>query len=137
MEVEVEDGLLGAGAAVHDGAEVGVAELTHDLGGDEVEVANERLFGGGQVVDRGDRLTGDDQDVDGGGGLDVVDDDALVVLELDFRRNLFRDDLGEEGFAHRMALLACGSLLVACCQAGYVACQPSIRAGNASRAVGY
>jgi hypothetical protein len=51
---------------------------------------------GAASVQARDRLLRDDQQMDGGLGLDVVDHDAALVLELDLRRNLAVDDFLEE-----------------------------------------
>lgn len=102
--MEVEDGLLGAGAAVEDGAVVGVAEFGHHVFGDQEQAADEGDVPGIEVVEGGDRFFGDHQKMHGGLGLDVVDDDVLFILVFDFGGNLSTDDFGEKGFGHGVKL---------------------------------
>ena len=50
VDVEVEDGLAGAGAVVHDEAGVGEAGLAGDVRRDEQQVPEQRLVAGRRVA---------------------------------------------------------------------------------------
>lgn len=99
--MEVGDGFAGVGAVVDDEAEAAgeVEFFGDDAGGDE-EVAELGFVGGRGFADAGYQFFGDNEEVDGGLGLDVVDDDAAVVLVFDLRGDFAVDDFLEEGF-HR------------------------------------
>src|SRR5690606_20581097 len=97
VEVDVEDGLLRAGAVVHDEAVVREPLLRRHLPGGREEVAHERLVLFLDGVGARDRLARDDEDVDGRGRLDVPEGDAAVVLVDDVAGDLAVGDLLEEG----------------------------------------
>jgi hypothetical protein len=101
VDVEVRDTFAGVGAVVDDEAVTAgeVEFFGYDSGRDE-EVAELGLVGGRGFADAGDEFFGDDQEVDGSLRLDVVDDDAAVVLVLDLGGDFAVDDFLEEGFRH-------------------------------------
>jgi len=80
MEVEVEDGLLRAGAAVEDGAVVGMAQFAHQALGDQEEAADKLAVAFFNIVEGGDYSLRDDENMHRGLRPDVVDCDILVVL---------------------------------------------------------
>ena len=99
--MEVGHRFAGLGAVVDHEAEArGKLELLrHEFRYDE-QVSENGFVGRRGLADANDRLFGDDQEMDGGLGLNVADDDAVLVLMLDGRRNLAIDDALENGLGH-------------------------------------
>jgi hypothetical protein len=101
VDVEVRDAFAGVGAVVDDEAEAaGEVEFFRDDSGGDEEMAELGFVGWRGFADAGDECLWDDQEMDGRLGLDVVDDDAAVVLVLDLRGDFAVDDSLEEGFRH-------------------------------------
>ena len=99
--MEVRDAFAGVGAVVDDEAvAAGEVELFGDDAGGHEEVAQLGFVGGRGFTDARDKFFGDDQQVNRGLWLDVVNDDATVVLMLDFGGDFAVDDFLEEGFRH-------------------------------------
>ena len=99
--MEVGDGFTGVGAVVDYQAEAtGEVEFFGDHARCHEEVAEEGGVGWRGVGCARDDALGHDEEVERRLGLDVVNDDAFVVLMLDFRWNLSVDDALEYGFAH-------------------------------------
>jgi len=104
MQVEVEDGLLRAGAAVEDGAVVGMAQFAHEAFGDDEEAADQFPVAFFNIVKGGDYLLGDDENVHRGLRPDVVDCDILVVLVGDLCGDLPGDDFFEKCLGHSFSI---------------------------------
>ena len=97
MDVEVRHGFAGVGAVVdHEAEAVVELEFFRDLAGDEEQVAEDRLIFRGGFADARDRFFGDDEQVDRRLRLDVVEDDAAVVLVFDAAGYFAGDDAFEE-----------------------------------------
>jgi hypothetical protein len=98
VDVQVRHGFAGVRAVVSDEAEsFDKLEFFGDGACHEQEVAKEGLVGGGGLADARDGFFGDDEQVDGRGGLDVVDDNAVLVLVLDAGGNFAGDNALEKG----------------------------------------
>jgi len=101
VDVQVRHGFAGVGAVVDDEAEA-CAEpefLREQAGGDD-QVAERGFIGSGGLLGARDEALGDDEQVYGGLRVDVVDDDAAVVLVLDLRGDFPVDDALKKGFRH-------------------------------------
>ena len=87
VAVEMGDGFPAVAAVVqHEPvAGIGEAELARDLGRLEEQMTEQGLVVRPGKTDAGDGFLGHDEDVDRRLRLDVVEDDALVVLVLDLR----------------------------------------------------
>ena len=96
----MEDALPCAGAAIGDHAEVGQAGGACDLGGDSLEVTDERVVVGGEIAERRDVPARHYQEVRRRGGIDVADRDRMLVLVHAFRPCLARADSAEEAVGH-------------------------------------
>jgi hypothetical protein len=101
VDVEMRDGFAAVGAVVdHEAKAAGEVEFLGENAGGEQEVAEKRLVGGGGFTHAGNEFFWNDQQVDGSLGLDVVKDDAELVLVLDLGGDFAVDDALEEGFWH-------------------------------------
>ena len=101
MDVEVRNGFTSVGAVVDDETKAaGEVEFPGENAGSEKQVAEERLIGGGGFADAGNKFFRDDEQVNRSLGLDVVQDDAEVVLVLDLGGDFAVDDTLEDGFRH-------------------------------------
>lgn len=100
MQVDVEDGLLRAWAAIKNGAVVGVTQPTHDLAGDNKQAADQFLVGRFNIIEGGDYLLWDDQEMYRRLRADIVDCDKLIVLVGNFGGNLPGDNFFEECLSH-------------------------------------
>ena len=100
--MEVGDGFAAVGAVVDHQAESFIqAHLFGQIAADEHQVPEHGTLFVGCLGDPVDPFFGYDQEMDRGLRVDVADDDAPIVLELDLGRNLTIDDTGEEGrFGH-------------------------------------
>jgi hypothetical protein len=99
--VEVGNGFTAVGAVVDDETKAaGEVEFPGENAGGEKEVAEERLVGGDGFANARNGLLRDDQQVNGSLGLDVVQDEAEVVLVFDLGGNFAVDDALEEGLRH-------------------------------------
>lgn len=106
----MRNAFAGVGAVVDDEAEAAfeVEFFGDDSGGDE-EMAELGFVGGRGFADARNHFFRNDQQVHGSLRLDVVDDDAAVVLVLNLRGDLAVDDFLEEGFGHEWR--RCGRFL--------------------------
>ena len=68
--------------------------------------AERGFIGGGGLLGARDEALGDDEEVHGSLRVDVVDDDAAVVLVLDLRGNFPVDDALKKGFRHDVRYMA-------------------------------
>jgi hypothetical protein len=104
VDVEVEDGLSGAGADVEDGA-VALLEvaLAGDVGGGEVAAADEFSVGGFGFFQTGKMFFGNDQNVRGGLRVDVFEGEDVVVLVNLFRGDFAAEDTAEEAVGGRVS----------------------------------
>ena len=99
--MEVRDGLSAKRAVIHDQAEaLGELEFFREDAGGQEQVAEHRLIGGGGFADAGDQFFRDDEQVHGSLRLNVMENDAEVVLVLDLRGDFAVDDALEDGFGH-------------------------------------
>ena len=99
--MEVRNGFTAVGAVVDDETKAaGEVEFPGENAGGEKEVAEERLVGGDGFANARNGLLRDDQQVNGSLGLDVVQDEAEVVLVFDLGGNFAVDDALEEGLRH-------------------------------------
>lgn len=99
--MEVRDGFAAVGAVVdHETKAAGEFEFLGENAGREQQVAEERLVGGRGLAHAGNELFWNDQKMDRSLGLDVVQDDAEVVLVLDLGGDFAVDDALEDGFWH-------------------------------------
>jgi hypothetical protein len=97
VDVEVEDGLSGAGADVEDGA-VSLFDiaLAGDEGGGEVAAADEFGVGGLGLFQSGKMLFGDDENVSGSLRVDVFEGENVVVLVNFSGGNFAAEDAAKE-----------------------------------------
>jgi hypothetical protein len=97
VDVEVEDGLSGAGADVEDGA-VSLFDiaLAGDEGGGEVAAADEFGVGGLGLFQSGKMLFGDDENVSGSLRVDVFEGENVVVLVNFSGGNFSAEDAAKE-----------------------------------------
>ena len=99
--MEMRDGFAAVGAVVdHEAKAAGEVEFLGENAGGEKEVAEKRLVGGGGFTHAGTEFFWNDQKMDRSLGLDVVQDDAEVVLVLDLGGDFTVDDALEDGFWH-------------------------------------
>lgn len=99
--MEVRHGFAGVRTVVHDEAEAVIEfQFLRDSPRDEEQVAEHGLIGGNGGADSGDRLFRYDQQVNGRLGLDVVEDDAVLILVFDPGGNFPGDDAFEDRFGH-------------------------------------
>ena len=97
----MRDGFAAVGAVVdHEAKAAGEVEFLGENAGGEKEVAEERLVGGGGFTHAGNEFFWNDQKMDRSLRLDVMQDDAEVVLVLDLGGNFAVDDALEDGFWH-------------------------------------
>jgi hypothetical protein len=101
VQVEVEDGLAGACAVVHDCAVAG-GELAFgsELRGDELQAAEQESIGGRDAGERFDVLARADQDVGGSLRVNVFEGEDFVVLVNELGGDLCGADFAEEAIAH-------------------------------------
>ena len=101
--MQVGHGLAGVSAVVDDQSKT-VRELQFpgDLSGDQQQVAEDGLIVGARLADSGNHLLRNDQQVHGRLRLNVVQDDAVLVLMLDSRGDVAVDDFLEDRFDHGM-----------------------------------
>lgn len=103
--MKVGDGFAGVTTVVdHDAKAVGEVEFSGDDAGDDEEMAEEGLVSGGRFAHARYQFFGDDQKVSRRLRLDVVEDDAMLVLVLDPGGNFAIDDFLEDGFGHGLFL---------------------------------
>jgi hypothetical protein len=97
VDVEVEDGLSGAGADVEDGA-VSVLDvaLACDVSGGEVATADDFCVGGLGLFQSGKMFFGDDEDVSWGLRVDIFESENVVVLVNFSGGNFAAEDAAEE-----------------------------------------
>ena len=101
MDVKVRDGLAGVRAVVDDDAEaVREVEFLRDDPGGHEKVAEEGLVFGCGFADARYQFFRDDQKVRGSLRLDIVENDAALVLVFDLGGNFAIDDFLEDGFGH-------------------------------------
>jgi hypothetical protein len=99
--VEVGHRLAGVRTVVdHQPEALAEVQLPRDGAGDDQQVAEHRFVRRRRLAHPGYHLFRYNEKVDGRLGLDVVQDDAAVVLMLDLRGNLAVDDALEDGFRH-------------------------------------
>lgn len=97
VQVEVEDGLSGAGADVEDGAIAALdAALASDAGGGELALADQFSIFGLRFLQSGEVALGDDEDVRRGLRVDVLEGEGVLVLVNLLGGDLAGDDLAEE-----------------------------------------
>src|SRR6266849_883633 len=97
VEVEMEDGLAGAGAVVEDGAVAGEEIFFGgEFRGDHQELAEERLVFGWGVVKGFKMFARAEEDVYGSLRADVFKSEEIGVFVDKFRGNFFRADFAEE-----------------------------------------
>jgi hypothetical protein len=103
VDVEVEDGLAGAGADVEDGA-VSLLDvaLAGDVGGGEVAAADDFGVGGLGLFQSGKMFLGNDENVCGGLRVDVFEGEDVVVLVNFLGGDFAAEDAAEEaiGIGH-------------------------------------
>ena len=96
--MEMRDGFAAVGAVVdHEAKAAGEVEFLGENAGGEKEVAEERLVGGGGFTHAGNEFFWNDQQMDRCLRLDVMQNDAEVVLVKDGRGDFAGDDFFEEG----------------------------------------
>jgi hypothetical protein len=97
VDVEVEDGLSGAGADVEDGA-VSLLDvaLARDLGGGEVAAANDFGVGGFRFFQSGKMFLGNDEDMCGRLCVDVLEGEYIFIFVNFLGGNLAAEDAAEE-----------------------------------------
>src|SRR5882757_5412917 len=98
MDVEMGNALGGGGAVIDDEAEaLREVELFRDHAGGEDEMAEDGLVGGRGFLDAWDDFFRNDEQVDGRLRLDVVEDDAVLVLVFDLGGDFTVDNALENG----------------------------------------
>jgi len=98
VHVQVGNAFAGIGAVVDDEAEAaGELKFFGDGAGREEQEAENRFVGGRRFAYTRNYDFGDDEQVHRRLRIDVVDDDAAVVLVFDFRGDLAVDDTLEKG----------------------------------------
>jgi hypothetical protein len=99
VHVEMRNAFAGIGAVVDDEAEaLHQAEFLGDDAADDNKMADQRFVGSGGIADPRNLLFRDNQQMDRRLRLDVVNDDAAVVLMLDARGDFAVDDALEDRF---------------------------------------
>ena len=99
--MEVRDGFTAVGAVVdHEAKATGEVEFPGENACGKKEVSEERLVACGGFAHAGNEFFWNDQQVDGSLRLDVVQDDAEVVLMLDLGGDFTVDDALEDGLGH-------------------------------------
>ena len=99
--MEMRDGFAAVGAVVdHEAKAAGEFEFLGENAGCEQQVAEERLVGGRGFTHAGNEFFWNDQQMDRCLRLDVMQNDAEVVLVLDLGGNFAVDDALEDGFWH-------------------------------------
>ncbi len=81
----------------HEPESLGQLELASDGAGDEQEMAEDGLILGLGFADARYHFFGDNQEVNGRLRLDVVENDAVLILVFDAGGDLARDDFFEDG----------------------------------------
>ena len=101
MDMKMRHGFTGVRTVVDDEAKaVREVQLLRDLASDEQQMPEYALIGGGGFAHAGDNFFRHDQQVHGRLGLDVVEDDAVLVLVLELRGDFAGDDTFENRFGH-------------------------------------
>lgn len=106
MHVKMRNGLAGIGPVVDDEAEA--AREPEFLGDDprgHQQMSEHGFIGRGRFADPGDELLGNDEEMNRRLWLDIVQDDATIILMLDLRWNLTVDDLLKNRLGHDAAEL--------------------------------
>ena len=99
--MEMRDGFAAVGAVVdHEAKAAGEFEFLGENAGCEQQVAEERLVVGRGFTHAGNEFFWNDQQLDRSLRLDVMQNDAEVVLVLDLGGNFAVDDALEDGFWH-------------------------------------
>src|SRR5690606_10417951 len=99
VNMQVRHRLAGMRTVVYDEAKaIGELQLSGNHARGQEEMTEQRLVVGLGLADARDDLLGNDEQVYGRLRLDIVQDQAVLVLVLDSRRNLARDDSFEDGF---------------------------------------
>lgn len=92
------DRFASVGAVIdHEAETAGEVELAGYGAGSEQKVAEDGLLVGMGFTGAGDQGFGNDEQVDRRGRGDIVDDDAEIVLVLDFSGDFAGDDAFEKG----------------------------------------
>lgn len=101
MNVQMRNGFAAVGAVVdHETKTAGEFEFLCENARRKQQVAEERLVGGDGFAHAGNELFWNDQKMDWSLGLDVMQNDAEVVLVLDLGGDFTTDDALEDGFWH-------------------------------------
>ncbi|HTA59108.1 MAG TPA: hypothetical protein VK805_13175 [Candidatus Baltobacteraceae bacterium] len=96
MQVEMENGLAGAGAVVEYGAVAGQEiALGGEFGSYQLQLAKQRLVGGLGIVQRDEMFLGANQNVHGRLRVDVFEGEHVLVLIDELGGNLFRANFAE------------------------------------------
>ena len=102
--MQVRDGFAGMRPVVDDEAKtMGELEFFRDLPGDEQEVSEDGLVVGGGLADARNDFLRHDQQVHRGLRLDVVENDAMLILVFDLGGDFPVDDFLKDGFAHEFS----------------------------------
>ena len=99
--MQVRHGFTGIRAAVdHDAETAFEIELLRHLRGDDEQMTNDRSIRFDDLADALYYFFGYNEQMDRRLRIDVVDDDAAIVFELDLGGDFTRDDFFEDGFGH-------------------------------------
>ena len=99
--MKMGDAFASIGAVVdHDAEPLGEPKFFGHLAGDDEQVAEHRLVGLAGGLEADDFLLRNNQQMHRCLRLDVMDDDAAIVLMLDFGGNLAGDDALENCLGH-------------------------------------
>ena len=101
--MQVKNGLTDAPTGINGQPVSGISEIQtfrYQAGGQQ-QVAGERFIRGGHVVERIEMLFGQHQQVGWREGVDIADDQALVIFIEDIRGRGFGDDLAKDAVGHK------------------------------------
>ena len=103
MHVQVENRLTGSPAGINGQPVSGVCEIQtfRHQSGSQQQVAGEGFIRRGHVIQRIEMSSGQHQQVGRREGINIADDQALVIFKQYFRGGGFSDDLAKDAVGHK------------------------------------